>query len=71
LIVVRFYNHWSSKTRVLEVCTVVGVESGGHSSAPVEKKDRSPGAHVMIRGSPGMHWKRQFPLLGVHLGKGA
>lgn len=54
---------------VLEVHTLAGVESGGCSSTPVEKEGRDPEADSVIWGSPGTHWERQFPILGVHLGE--
>ena len=64
-----FYNQQSSKTGVLEVHTVAGVEPYFHCSVPVEKENTGWGADGMIRGSPGTPWVIHFPLLGVHLGK--
>ena len=61
-----FDNEWNSKTRVLEVHSMVSVESGGHSGAPVEE-GRDSGVDCMIGGSPGTHKERHLPLLEVHL----
>lgn len=38
------------------------METGGHRSTSVEE-GRGPGADTVVWGSPGLHWKRQFPFL--------
>jgi len=43
LIIMSFYNQQSSKTEVLEVCAMAGVEPNKHSSAAVDKEGRGPG----------------------------
>ena len=48
MIIVSFYNEQSSKTEVLEDCTMTGVESRRRSSIPMEKEGRGPGADSMI-----------------------
>lgn len=68
LIIMSFYGQQTTKTGVLEVCTMADIEPCGHSTAPVEE-GRGPGADVVIRDSPGRYWERQFPLLWVYLGK--
>lgn len=37
-------NQQSSETGVSEVCAVAGVESGRHSSSPMEKEGAQPGS---------------------------
>lgn len=43
-----FYNHWDSKTGVLEVQAVAGIEPGGHCRAPVEKDGRNHHGNLRI-----------------------
>ena len=65
----NFYNQQSSKTEVLEVHVMDGMEPSGHSSAPVEKVGRGPREDNMTRRSLGMHWESCCPITGVLLGE--
>lgn len=49
-VIIRFYNHQMSKTKVSEVhsVAVAGVEPSKCSGAPVEKENRSPRADGTI-----------------------
>ena len=43
-----FYNQQSSKTEVLEICAMAGVEPSKGSSVAVDKKGRGPGMDSVI-----------------------
>ena len=67
LIFMNFYNQCGSKTGVLEVHSVAGVEPERHCSALVEKEGRRPGGRWQDLRISCDAWKKWFPLLGTYL----
>lgn len=62
-----FCNKWGSKTRVLDVTSLAGIEPLGCCSTPEDKLSKQPRADGSISGSYKVHRERLFALPQAHL----